>query len=113
MNETMGKFTELLNVNIENNMVKAPMNRTTTKAQLSLTLKNATQWKFDFSKILAFPNVEIQSIEYSLTMLETSENQFVRHVALNPGNHIIIIKTDLPCDATVFCKIDQSNYYYN
>lgn len=84
----------------------------TTKAQRSLTLHNATEWTFDFSEPLLFPNIPIDSVGYSVVLL-TGNHQPVSHVAYQPkGTLNVTIAISEPVDATVYVTVEQGGNHF-
>ena len=118
VNETNGTFILLENTIIYGIQIHGLYQYRSTNAERELTLKNSTKWIFDFSDILVFPgkNIGIQKIDYTISILPSSMNQFVMsNVVKNDTNpRSVAVLTDKPCDATVYIKVAQSKFnpYY-
>lgn len=119
VNESNGNmFTMVENVVMNGFMLNNGYVMKSTVSEMVLTLKDATEWKFDFGGELAFgDNIGINMIDYSISIDGSSQNQFVQHTARYDKNgnnsRIVIVETDKPCDATVYIKVDQSVYNPN
>eukprot|EP01084_Bolivina_argentea_P238590 400834_1 len=119
LDETNGIFTKVNNIVIKGIQVLNHQHYSvkTTYVKRSLTLMNATEWKFDFNDILLFDSIGIKRLQYTLQMHVNSKSIFVQHearVGSNNGNvnesRIVTVYTSKPCDATVYIEVDQSNY---
>jgi hypothetical protein len=75
-----------------------------TKASMSLTQSNATQWLFNFSSILIFPT--ITRVRHSLS----SADGFARTIARPARGAVVLIETDLPVTGTVLVDVDTAEY---
>jgi hypothetical protein len=97
--------TVVKDTRIENNMfVSGHQLGKATRASLSLTQSNATQWTFDFSSQLVFPN--ITRVRHSLS----ATTGFARAVARPAQGAVVVIETDVAVTGTILVDVDTVEY---
>ena len=74
-----------------------------TKARASLRQRNATQWRFDFTQQLLFPNID--QVLYSVS---SDAPAFFSHVARTPKGATVVVETSEAVDATVAVEVAQA-----
>ncbi|KAK1280684.1 Polygalacturonase QRT3 [Acorus gramineus] len=103
LDESGGAFRDVNQVVIDRNNVngmalKASVARSVTRAQ-------GSQWVFDFSPVLVFPN-RIYDVQYSL-YLEGSA--FTMHAITDVLNNTVVVRSANPVDAVVSMVVDQNS----
>jgi len=103
LDETQAKFTDVYDTVINDNMMNPnTLVLRSTQATASLTLEQATQWAFNFTNRLLFPN--ILSVQYSIEL----NSGFARHASRSPKGRTVVVETDVPVSGTVTVTVDQS-----
>ena len=94
-----GTFTSVASVSIAEEINGNKFTRT----RAVLTQKQATVWKFDFSSVLLFPD-----IEYATYSLASADGASVAHWMLPPQGRVVEIHTAEAIDATVSIEVAQA-----
>ena len=111
VDESYGQFTSVKNMKVDNNLLQNGFVQKGTRASKSLKLTMQTQWKFDFSDVLIFPNIDIQWVDYTIVIDDSTS--FVQHVARAPVGQTVMIETSEKVTATVYVTVDQAqNFNY-
>lgn len=77
-----------------------------TRARLSLTLRNRRLYTFNFSKYLLFPWID--EVTYSVTF--SNRSKFLKHGARDPNGTAVTIEFEGRTDATVTVDVTQCPY---
>lgn len=101
LDQSKSHFNQIDQVIVDRNIVKG-MKLKATAAKMSMH-GNGTSWRFDFNKILLFPNL-IKHVLYSFSAIG---NTFPNHAVRNASENCIVIESNEAVTANVFVTVDQ------
>jgi len=116
LDETGGTFTKVENVMISNTLIASNTYiEKSVSASKKLSQIMATEWYFNFTDVLLFPNINIEWIDYTF-QFDTihggnTYKESIIHWVNNPNKGIVIIETNAATNATVYVSVDQSRKF--